>query len=172
MSKYGGDLTDFGQTSSLHGKNIDAYYRAPKKEQQFANEVSSLKEPTLNELIALVPKNWHDDTSTDYWVDERVLFSGKDGQTNAYVKRGVDDEDVEILDRQQTNKYSWFFATEDNHIHFLAGGKIYARGREWFLLKVITQDSTSSTTNKYSAMDTTPYSKFLLQLGLKTLVLV
>jgi hypothetical protein len=172
MSKYSGDLTDFGQTSSLQGKSIEAYYRGPKEEQQFADELENFEELSLNELKALIPTNWHDDTSADYWLDERKHFWGKDGQTNAYVKRGVDDVDVEILDRQQTNKYSWFFATDDNHIHFLAGGKIYARGREWFVLKVITQDSTSSTVNKYNSMNTDPDSKRLLQFGLKTLVLV
>lgn len=172
MGKYGGDLTDYGQTSSMVGKNIDAFYRAPKEEQQFADELENFEEMSLDELKALIPENWHDDTSADYWQDERVYFSGKDGQTNAYVKRGVDDEIVEYGDRQQVNKFTWYFATDDNHIHFKAGAKVYAKGREWYLLKVITQDSTLTMMNKYNAMDTSPYNERLLRMGLKTLVLV
>jgi len=174
MSDFSGDLTNFGQTSSLQGKNILAHYRGQKEGQALADSLGDFDEAnmSLDDLLALVPTNWHDDTDNDYWQDERIPFWGKDGQTNAYVKRGVDDENVEILDRQQTNKYTWHFATDDNHIHFLSGGKIYAKGREWFILKVIAQDSTSSTTNKYNAMDTSPDNKRLLQFGLKTLILV
>jgi hypothetical protein len=172
MSKYGGDLTDYGQTSSMVGKNIEAFYRGPKEEQQFANDLENFEEMSVADLLALIPANWHDDTSSDYWQDELIPFSGKDGQTNAYVKRGVDDEITEYGDRQQTNQFTWKFATDDNHIHFMAGAKIYIRGREWFLIKVITQDSTLTMQNKYNAMDTNPKNTRLLQMGLKTLVLV
>jgi len=172
MPGFGGDLTDYGQTNSLFGKNIEAYYRAPKKEMQLADKLENFEEMSAEELLALIPKNWHDDSNLDYWTEEKIPFSGKDGQTNAYVKRGVDDETLEYFDRQQTNKYTWLFATDDNHIHFVSGGKIYTRGREWFLIKIITQDSTSSTVNKYNAMNTSPDNKRLLQFGLKTLVLV
>lgn len=172
MGGWGGDLTNFGQTTSMVGKNIEAFYRSPKQEQHFANDLENFDEMSVTELLALIPANWHDDTSTDYWEDEKIPFTGKDGQTNAYVKRGVDDEVVDYGDRAQTNKFTWQFATDDNHIHFMAGGKVYVRGREWFLIKVITQDSTLTMQNKYNAMDTNPYNKRLQQLGLKTLVLL
>lgn len=174
MGGFGGDLTDFGQTNSLENKNIEAYYRAPKEEYSFAQELAEadVNGMSVNEMIALVPENWNEQTSTDYWEDDLTHFWGKDGQTNAYVKRGVDDEIDEPLDRMQIDRFTWYFATDDNHTYFKAGGKIYARGREWFIVKVITQDSTSSTTNKYNAMNTDPYNKRLLQFGLKTMVLV
>lgn len=172
MSKYGGDLTDFGQTSSMNGKNIEAYYRGPKQEQQFANDLENFDEMSVAELQALIPANWHDDQSADYWEDELIPFCGKDGQTNAYVKRGVDEEIVEYGERQQTTQYTWKFATDDNHIYFKAGAKITARGRDWFLLKVISQDTTLTMQNRYNAMDTSPNNPRLLQFGLKTLVLV
>jgi hypothetical protein len=174
MGKYGGNLTDFGQTNSLYGKNIEAYYRAPKGEYDFSKELEDYDSGELSgqALLDLIPDNWYEENNNDYWEDEKTHFWGKDGQTNAYVKRGVDDEIVEPLDRMQADKFTWYFATDDNHLYFKAGGKIYARGGEWFLLKVITQDSTSSTTNKYNAMDTNPDNKRLLQFGLKTLVLV
>jgi len=172
MGKYGGELSDFGQTNSLFGKNIEAYYRAPKEEQDFSNELDDYENMSISDLKALIPDNWYEENNGDYWEDEKSHFWGKDGQTNAYVKRGVDDEVTEPLDRMQINQYTWHFATDDNHIYFKAGGKIYARGKEWFLIKVITQDSTSSMTNKFNAMDTNPDNKRLLQFGLKTLVLI
>ena len=45
MAGFGGDLTNFGQTSSITGKNIQAYYRAPKEEYAFSQE---LEEYDLN----------------------------------------------------------------------------------------------------------------------------
>jgi len=172
MSRYGGDLTDYGQTSSIVGKNIEALYRSPKEEQQFANDLDDFETMSASQLLALIPANWHDDTSADYWQDEVIPFTGKDGQTNSYVKRGMDDELAEYGDRSQTNKFAWYFATDDNHIHFMAGGKVYTRGKEWFVIKVITQDSTLTMQNRYNAMDTNPKNTRLQQMGLKTLVLV
>lgn len=172
MGGFGGDLTNLGQTNSLENKNIEAYYRAPKEEYKFGEEIAGNADLSVNELIALIPEKWNEQGAYDYWEDSLIHFWGKDGQTNAYVKRGLDDEIVEPLDRMQIDKFVWHFATDDNHTYFKAGGKIYARGKEWFIVKVITQDSTSSTTNKYNAMKTDPYSKRLLQFGLKTLVLV
>ncbi len=171
MSKYRGDLTEYGQTNSLFGKNIEAYYRAPKKALDFKDEVDDYLSMSAESLIALIPSNWHDE-SGDYYEGELQWFEGKDGQTNAYVKQGLDNEQIEFLDRQQTNQITWQFATDDNHIKFLSGGKIITRNKEWFILKVISQDSTSSTTNKYEAMDTSPNNDTLEQFGFKTLVLI
>jgi len=174
MAGQGGNLTDFGQTNSMASKNIQAYYRAPKQEYNFSKELEEIdiNNSSMQDLLDLIPESWHEEDNTSYWEEEKQFFWGKDGQTNAYVKRGVDDEVAEPLERFQVNKYAWHFATDDNHIIFKAGGKIYARGREWFIVKVITQDSTSSTQNKYNAMDTSPENKRLLQFGRKTLVLV
>jgi len=173
MGKYGGELSNFGQTNSLVGKNIEALYRAPKQEQQFADELENFETMSVADLLALVPNGFYDDSQPDYWQDNELIpFVGKDGQTNAYVKRGVDDDIVEYGDRQQTNKYTWKFMTDDNHIVFKAGAKVKVRGRDWFVIKVIVQDSTLSQQNKYNAMDTSPNNTRLLQMGLKTLVLV
>lgn len=172
MGKYGGDLTNFGQTNTLYGKNIEALYRAPKEELDFKDDLEDLEAKSISSLKEMIPDNWFEENNSDYWEDNYTHFTGKDGQTNAYVKQGIDSEIIEVLDRQQTNQYIWKFATDDNHLYFKAGGKIQARGREWFLLKVITQDGTSSTTNKYNAMDTSPYNTRLLQMGLKLLVLI
>ena len=172
MSKFSGDLTDYGQTNSLFGKNIQAYYRAPKSEQDFGDSLENFQDMSENELLALIPKVWHDDSNEEYWNSEKTPFNGKDGQTNAYVKRGLDDNIAEYVEREQTNKYTWHFSTDENHIHFFGGGKIYAKGKEWFIIKVINQDTTTTITNKYEAMDTNPYSTRIQQMGLKTLVLI
>lgn len=172
VGSFGGDLTDFGQTGSLYGKNIRGNYRGPKEELDFKDGLENFEDLSMQSLLSLIPENWFEENDNDYWEDDVTGFWGKDGQTNAYVKQGVDNEIVEYLDRQQTNQYVWQFATDDNHIYFKVGGKVYARGREWFIVKVITQDNTSTTTNKYNAMDTSPKNKRLLQFGLKTLVLI
>lgn len=174
MAGQGGDLTNFGQTSSMTSKNIEAHYRSPKVEYNLEKEIedSNVEINSMQDLLDMIPENWAEEGNDTYWESEKTHFWGKDGQTNAYVKRGVDDEITEPLDRFQIDKFTWHFATDDNHLYFKAGGKVYARGKEWFVVKVITQDSTSSTQNKYNAMDTSPGNKRLLQFGRKTLVLV
>jgi len=172
MGGFGGDLTDFGQTTSLESKNIGAWYRAPKEELDFKDELDDFESMSADDLMALIPTNWYEETDADYWVDDYVHFWGKDGQTNAYVKRGVDNEIFEPLDRFQTNKFAWLFATDENHTFFKAGGKIKTMGRDWFIVKVINQHSTTTIQNKFNAMDTSPNNPRLLQFGLKTLVLI
>jgi len=172
MGGFGGNLTDYGQTSSIEGKNIGALYRAPKEELDFKEELDDFETMSAQDLLDLIPTNWYEENDQDYWVDDYVHFWGKDGQTNAYVKRGIDNEIDEPLDRYQINKFAWLFATEDNHIYFKAGGKIRTNGRDWFIIKVINQQSTYTIQNKYNAMDTGPDNKRLLRFGLKTLVLV
>lgn len=174
MGGLGGDLTNFGQTTSMTNKNIQAHYRAPKTEYDFSEQLEQYDDGDFSaqELLNSIPENYFEENIEDYWEDERQEFWGKDGQTNAYVKRGIDDEIVSVLDRTEIDKFTWHFATDDNHIFFKAGGKLYTRGKEWIIMKVIAQDSTSTTQNKYNAMDTSPENKRLLQFGRKTLVLV
>lgn len=172
MAKYGGDLTDFGQTGSLFLKNLDAIYIRPKNQLEQKYQEVDISSMTYAEVLALVPKNWHDNKS-DYWEEtSEEYFYCKDGQTNAYVKRGTDEQLEEVFDRQETTVLMWNIATDDNHIKFLAGGKVIAKGTEWFILKVIQQDSTGTYSNRYNAMDTSPDNERLREIGLKTLVCI
>ncbi len=169
---YGGDLTDFGQTGSMVLKNLEALYRSPKTQLEQQEQDIDISTSTYAEILALVPTNWHDEES-DYWSDnEAEPFNCRDGQTNSYVKRGTDEELEEVFDRQEASAIVWHIATDDNHIEFLAGGKVQAKGIEWFVLKVIQQDSTGTYANRYNAMDTSPDNKRLRRIGVKTLVCV
>ena len=167
MAGKAGDLTNFGQTGSMVLKNLQATYRSPKTqlEQQMQEvDISSL---TYAEILALVPQNWHD-AESDYWTEAEALhFNCRDGQTNSYVKRGTDEEVEEIFDRQEASVLVWHIATDDNHVEFVAGGKVKAKGIEWFVLKVIQQDSTGTYANRYNAMDTSPKNIRLRRIGVK-----
>ncbi|MDY0277917.1 MAG: hypothetical protein RBQ97_07515 [Acholeplasma sp.] len=172
MGKFGGDLTDFGQTGSLYLKNLEAIYKRPKNQLELVDKDVNVEELSFNELLALVPDNFHDDNS-DYWEKEaEVGFNCKDGQTNAYVKRGTDEETEEFFDRQVTTTLVWHITTDDNHVKFLAGGKVKAKGIDWFILKVVQQDSTGTYANRFNAMDTSPDNDRLRQIGLKTLICI
>lgn len=168
---YGGNLTNFTLSGSLHGKNISAFYLEPKEEWQFENEIPNFNELSVNDLLNLIPKNWHDNGNKSYWkTTDRQFFSAKDGQTNAYVKRGVDEELDEFMDRQEVQRNTWQIATDDP-IVFRAGGKVIVMGKEYFVLKVILQQSTGTYQNKFNAMDTHPENDRLMLVGVKTLVL-
>ena len=168
---YGGNLTNLGITGTLHGKNITAYYLEPKQDWEYEKELPNYADLSVQEILDRVPKNWKNNGDLSYWKSkERIFFSAKDGQTNAYVKRGIDEELDEFLDRQEVQKYAWQLATDDPII-FKAGGKVLVMGREYFILKVILQQATGTYQNNFNAMDTHPENKRLQLFGLKTLVL-
>ncbi len=170
--KYGGDLTNYGQTGSLYLKNLSAIYKAPKNQLELQENQIDLSNISYEELLNLVPKNWHDDES-DYWEQtSEQHFYCKDGQTNAYVKRGTDQEIEEYFDREETTIYTWNIMTDDNHIDFRAGAKVRVKGIDWFVVKIIQQDSTSTFANKYYALDASPDNERLRFMGLKTLICI
>ena len=169
---FGGDLTNFGQTGSMVLKNLQATYKTPKTQLEQQTQETDISSLTYAQILALVPSNWHDEES-DYWSEaEELPFNCRDGQTNAYVKRGTDEEVEEIFDRQEASVLVWHIATDDNHIEFKAGGKVKAKGAEWFVLKVIQQDTTGTYANRYNAMDTSPNNDRLRRIGVKTLICV
>lgn len=168
---YGGDLTNIALTGTLVYKNLDAEYLEPKQPWEFEKELPDYKNMSVNELLEHTPKNWKDNKNESYWKNtNRQKFSAKDGQTNAYVKRGVDEDVYEYLDREFTRRTTWQIATDDP-INFIAGGKVIVGGREYFILKVILQQSTGTYQNKFFAMDTSPDNERIQLIGLKTLVL-
>lgn len=173
MKSFGGNLTNHGLTSSLQGKNLQAIYIKPKREWKMEEEIPNYKDMSMEELLSLIPKNWHDNSDLTYWEElDPQYFYCKDGQTNVYVKEGMDDEVVDFLERTEGREYVWRIATDDKHIEFISGGKVKVKGREWFILRVISQDGTSTEQNKFNAIDTSYNNKRLQIYGLKTLVLV
>lgn len=172
MGGFGGDLTNFGQTGSMVLKNIEATYKRPKTQLEQKTQDVDISTLTYSEILDLVPKNWHNEES-DYWAEaEELFFTCKDGQTNAYVKRGTDEELEEVFDRQEASVLVWHIATDDMHVDFASGGKVKAKGVDWFVLKVIQQDSRSTYANRYFAMDTAPENERLRKVGVKTLICI
>ena len=174
MGGYGGDLTKKGQTNSMFSKNIDAKYRAPKDARLFGMELETSIPLSIAELLSKIPVNYLEEQSSvigDKWQKSYDLFSGKDGQTNAYVKRGMDFELVEVADGYETVVVVWHFMTDDTHIDFQPGAKVYTVGREWTVMKIINQYTKGTVTNKFFAMQTID-NAHIQQLGYKILVMV
>lgn len=168
---YGGDLTNKALTGTLHEKNISAFYIEPKKEWEFEKEVADFSNMSVNEILEQIPKNWKDNSDRSYWkTREKIFFSAKDGQTNAYVKRGVDEILDEYMDRQETQRNTWQIATDDP-IDFRPGGKVIVLGKEYFILKVIIMQTIGTYQNKFMAMDTHPENSRGRLIGVKTLIL-
>ena len=92
---YTGDLTHRALTGTMHNKNIKCQYRKPKQAWEIQEQAPNYKSLSVDELKALIPQNWFDDTSNSYWEENLQTFWGKDGQSNAYVKSGLDDEIME-----------------------------------------------------------------------------
>ena len=174
MGGFGGNLTRKGQTNSLFSKNIDAKYRAPKDARLFGLELEEAEPMSIEQLLARIPSNYIEEqlNQTDTkWTDNYQFFSGKDGQTNAYVKRGMDFELTEVAEGFETKVIVWHFSTDDTSIDFSVGGKIYTGGREWTVMKIINQFSRGTATNKYFAMNTLD-TDIIKKSGYMTFVLV
>lgn len=174
MGGYGGDLTRKGQTNSLFSKNIDAKYRAPKDARLFGMEIEETTPLSISQLLAMIPANYVEEqlnVKDTKWTNDYQFFSGKDGQTNAYVKRGMDFELAEVADGYETTIVVWHFSTDDTSIDFNVGGKIYTAGREWTIMKIINQFSRGTATNKYFAMNTMD-TDIIQKSGYMTFVLV
>ena len=169
---YGGNLTLYALQGGMVNKNIKAKYRKPKQEWEIQQQLPNYKSMSINALKQRIPKNWFNDTSNDYWEDNVETFWGKDGQTNAYVKTGLDDEIMEYVDREENHEFIWRIQTDDAHVDFKSGGKIYAMGREWFIMKVIVMVNNATYQNKFYAMDTDNSNPLLRKIGVKLLVLV
>lgn len=174
MGGFGGDLTRTGQTNSMFGKNIDAKYRAPKDARLFGIEINQAEVLSIESLLARIPENYIEEQTKvtgDRWKEGFDYFSGKDGQTNAYVKRGLDFELSEIVDGFEAPVLVWHFATDDTSIDFQLSGKVYTMGREWTIIKIINQYSRGTTINKFYAMNTLD-NAYGQMVGYKTFVMV
>lgn len=171
-TNYSGDLTRRALTGTMHNKNIKCEYRKPKQVWEIKEQAPNYKGMSVDGLKALIPQNWFDDTSDSYWEESLQTFWGKDGQSNAYVKSGLDDEVMEYFDREENHEYIWRVQTDDAHIDFKSGGKVLAMGREWFIMKVIIMANTGTYQNKFYAMNTSNNNPLLKNIGIKLLVLV
>lgn len=174
MGGFGGDLTNFGQTNALVLKNIDAKYRAPKDARLFGIQIEDSIPMSIAELISRIPEDYVKEQTMvtgDRWNDAFEWFSGKDGQTNAYVKRGLDFELVEVANGNEVVVTVWHFATDDTHIEFMVNGKVYTMGREWTIMKIINQYSRGTVANKLYGMNTID-NVDAQRIGIKILVLV
>lgn len=157
---------------TMHNKNIKCQYRKPKQEWQLKEEAPDFANMSIDDLKLTQPTNWFDDNNKDYWEDGLQTFWGKDGQSNAYVKAGLDDEVEQLFDREENRTYLWRLQTDDGHVDFKSGGKIYALGREWFIMKVIILANTGTYQNKFYAMNTINNNPLLKNIGVKLLILM
>lgn len=148
--------------------NIECYYRKPKKPLDFKETFPNYNKMSIKQIREGVPKNYND-KNEDFWYDEQFKFYGKDGTSNAYVKRGLDMEEIEYFDRALTNGQSWRLETNNPKINFESGGKIIAGGREWIIVKIIGQQSTQTVQNKLWWGST---KKDLVKNSIKTFILV
>lgn len=174
MGGFGGNLTNRGLTGSLLLKNIEGLYIPPKTEFELEKTFPNFKEMSIQDIKNSLPKNWTEYSgNVDYWdKQEPQHFTAKDGQTNAYVKSGIDEEVIEYLDREETQENTWQIQTDDTHLKFVAGGKIIIGNREYFLAKVVSMQQTSTYQNKLYAMNTGARTDNFKKVGVKLLILV
>lgn len=161
------DLT-FAYGNKSFNMNLKCYYREPKKTLDFRETFPRFNSMSVKQIKEYVPKNYNDN-GEDFWYDEKHIFWGKDGTSNAYVKRGLDDEEIEYFDRALAQGQSWRLETNNQNIDFKAGGKISAGGRDWIIIKVINQQATQTVQNQFWWQDT---NKNIAKQGIKMFIMI
>lgn len=169
-------LTFILGSSTTFNENIKAEYYEPLKEYDFENAIRnadfnesilSLKNAYLNR-VDRNKRNVSGDSNTKYFSDVSKVVFGKDGTSDAYVKRGLDHDLVEYFERQETEKRSWRFETTNSLINFKNGGKVIIGSKEYIIIKVINQINTADIPN---LLNTRPNMELLENWGVKTLIL-
>ena len=169
----------FGNNTA-YNENVRAYYVAPKEEYFFQEEV---KNTNYTKNILELKKSYQDRVNKEkrdlqnpneivnapeYWQQDRSLFYGKDGTSDAYTKRGKDMEFDEYMERQMTQKQSWRFETSNTFIDFKAGGKVYIGNTEYMIMLVINQLGIGNIPNHLKVRNN---PNNLDRWGVKTLIL-
>lgn len=156
----GRSLTMIMGQSTTFNEDIKAWYHPPLKEYDFDKNI---KQSNYNKSIDDLKKafeiatgqtkldNIDDIPKTQYYDETGMMFFGKDGTSDAYVKRGLDNDMVSYFERQEINKRTWRFSTSVSHIDFKAGGKIFVGNKAWVIIKVINQISTNDIENQIKA---------------------
>lgn len=170
----------FGNNTS-YNENIRAYYVAPKEEYLFQEEIKAsnytasildLKKGYLDRTVKskrdLINSN-SSETLPSYFQQDRQLFKGKDGTSDAYTKRGKDMEMMEYFERQTTQEQAWRFETSNTYIDFKSGGKVFIGDDEYVIMLVINQLGIGNVPNFLSVRNN---PKSLNRWGVKTLILV
>lgn len=161
-----------------YNEDIKAFYIPPKKEWELANEfkeaqdtnrsLQDIKDAYVRKMDIELNGGTNDETLGKIWVDEKTIFFGKDGTSDAYTKRGADIEYFEYFERQVTERQAWRFETSTSFIDFKIGGKVIIGEKEWVIMKVINQLNIGNIGNVIKArrnMD------LIYRWGVKTLIL-
>ena len=145
-----------GQSTTFN-EDIKAWYHAPLNEYDFdkniknSNYMESIDDLKKAFEIAIGKtkvEDVNDRTKGQYFDETGQLFFGKDGTSDAYVKRGLDNDMVSYFERQETSKRTWRFSTSTSNIEFKSGGKVFVGDKEWVIIKVINQLSTNDIENQ------------------------
>lgn len=162
--------------NTAYNEDVKAYYIAPKKEWELSQEfekaqqkntsILAIKENFLNKMNSEL--NNINNSKNEIWLEEEILFYGKDGTSDAYTKRGADIEYFEYFERQITEKQAWRFETSTSKIDFMVGGKVKIGNKDWVIMKVINQLNIGNIGNFIKAR---PNMDLLYRWGVKTLIL-
>ena len=145
-----------GQSTTFNEDILGTYY-PPKNEYDFEKDI---RESNYTASIADLKRafdiannnikvdNVEERDKSQYYDETGITFYGKDGTSDAYVKRGLDADIVSYFERQEVNQRTWRFSTSSSDIDFKGGGKIVIGNKEWVIIKVINQFSTNDIENQ------------------------
>jgi len=154
------NITQINAGNRMQLQALTGYYHAPKKELDIIKDIPNFKEMNLAQIKAMINKDFSkfgnvDETETLEYIEKNgQMFKFRDGKSDVYTKGGLDYEVFEYLDRQMGEKQKWRLETNNTHVDFKAGGKIYVAGEEFVIVKVLTILSSGTNKQKYIGMNT------------------
>lgn len=169
----GADFTFLHLTQTPYNENILMYYRQVKTDKEVITDKPDFDKMSIQQRISYLDKNFSngitiDGKKVDIYEDDKIPFYGKDGESDAYVKRGLDIEEIEFLDNQFANGRAWRIETSDSYIDFRVGGQVIIDNTEWRIVKIIYALNTGTSQNRLWA---NPNTELMQRGATKTLIL-
>lgn len=164
----GRDTTFVNAGNKILNCNILAYYFAPKKEFNINKDSPNWMSMSPEEIVDSVDRtsqtnpiftdpNTDEKTILGYCEEYGIPFYCADGTEDVYTKSGLENEEMEYLDRQFANKRKFRIKTDETYIDFKSGG-IIVIGTEIYRMALVIKTIGSGTThNKFNSMNTPIY---------------
>lgn len=150
-------LTKVMSGLSTYNEDLRCIYYAPLKPYDFQEKIrksgfmadlTTLKKEMEKLINSEIERVNPIEKNTNYFNEEGQYFFAKDGQTDVYVKRGLDEEMFSYFERQEASKKSMRLQTSNPFINFFVGGKIVLGSKEWYIAAIINVYSGAEIENK------------------------
>lgn len=119
-------------------------------EKDLGNIINFQAQPLLQAYIGKWRRRHENEDGSTYYSDQLVEFRYADGTSDSYVKRGYDEEEVQMITRRLGLLGAYRIFTTDTRIDFQPYDKIIIGEDEMIIKKVLPLMNTNDTLRMYN----------------------